>query len=79
MDIFSKYSLLQPVQSEIPQEVWGVFRGGRLGAFGPPKCIPMDEGGEWKREIWTDFCSERRIKLQFQEVGVHPLLLGRRY
>ena len=26
-------------------------------------------------EVWTDFCSERRIKLLFQSVGAHPWLL----
>ena len=37
MDIFSKYSLLRPAQSENPQEVWDVFCAGWLGTFGPPK------------------------------------------
>ena len=72
MDVFPKYSALQPAQSKNPQEVWGVFCAGWLGAFGPPKCIQMDEGGEWKNEIRTDFRTERRIKLQFQGVGAPP-------
>ena len=38
----------------------------------------MDEGGEWKNEIWADSCVERRIKLQFQGVGARLLLLERR-
>ena len=38
----------------------------------------MDEGGEWKNEIWLDYCSDRRIKLIFQGVGAHPWLLERR-
>ena len=65
MHVISKNSLLRPVQSKNPQEVWGVFCGGRLCTFGPPKCIQMDEGGERQNAICTDFCAERRIKLQF--------------
>ena len=45
MDMFSKYSLLLPVQPENPQEVWDVFCGGWLGTFGSPKYIQMDAGG----------------------------------
>ena len=78
MDVFSKYSLLRLAQSENPQEAWGVFCAKWLGTFGPPKRIQMDEGGEWKNEIRMDFCAERRLKLQFQEVGAHLWLLGRR-
>ena len=37
----------------------------------------MDEEGERKDEIRTDFCAERRIKLQFQGAGAHPWFLGR--
>ena len=29
-------------------------------------------------EIWTDLCSERRIKVRFQGAGAHLLILGRR-
>ena len=36
MDVFSKYSLLRPAQSENPQEVWDAFCAGWLGALGPP-------------------------------------------
>ena len=78
MDVFSKYSLLHPAQSGNPQEVWGVLRAGWLGAFGPPKCIQTDEGGERQNEIWTDSCAARRVKLKFQGVGARPWLLGRR-
>ena len=35
----------------------------------------MDVGGRWGNEVWADLCSERRIKLQFQEVGAHPWIL----
>ena len=62
MDVFSKYSLLHRVKSKNPQEVWDVFCASWLGTFGPPKCLQMDEGGEWKNEVWADYCSERRIK-----------------
>ena len=78
MGVFSDFSLLLPVQSESPREVWDVFCRGRLGTFGPPKCIQTGEGGEWKNQIWTDLCAERRIKLQFQGVGAHPWLSERR-
>ena len=78
MDVFSKYSLLHQVKSKNPQEVRDVFCAGWLGAFGPPKSIQMDEGGEWKNEIWLDYCSDRRIKLISQGVGAHPWLLERR-
>ena len=78
IDVFSKYSLLRPAQSGNLQEVWDVFCAGWLGTFGHPKCIQMDESGEWANKIWPDSCSERRIKLQFQGVGGHPWLLGRR-
>ena len=74
MDMFSKYSLLLPVQPKNPREAWGVFCGGRLGASGPRMRIQMDEGGEWENEVWADLRAERRIKLQFQGVGDHPLL-----
>ena len=38
----------------------------------------MDEGGEWKNEVRTDYCPERRIKLLFHGVGAHRWLLERR-
>ena len=78
MDVFSKCSLLHQVKSKNPQEVWDAFCAGWLGTFGPPKSTQMDEGGEWKNEIWTDYCSDRRIKSVSQGVGAHPWLLGRR-
>ena len=51
MDVSPKYSPLPPVPPKNPQEVRGDFCGGRLGTFGRPKCIQMDEGGERKNEI----------------------------
>ena len=42
MDVFPKYSLLPPANSKNPQEVWDVFCGGRLGAFGIPRRIQTD-------------------------------------
>ena len=78
MDMFSKYSLLIPVRSKNPQEVWGAFCNSWLSVFGQPKGIQLDEGGEWKNEIWLDLCSDRRVKLQFQGVGAHPWMLERR-
>ena len=38
----------------------------------------MDEGGEWRHEVWTELRSERRIKLLLQGVGAHPWILERR-
>ena len=76
--MFSKYSPLLPVQPENPQEAWDAFRGGSLGAIGPPKCLQMDEGGGWKNELRADLRADRRFKLQFQGVGARPWLLERR-
>ena len=47
-------------------KVWDSFCSGRLGIFGPPEIIQLDEGGERKNEIWMDLWAARRIKLQFQ-------------
>ena len=52
------------VQPANTREVWDSFRGGWLGAFGPLKCIQMDEGGEWKNEIWTDLLAARPWSLE---------------
>ena len=38
----------------------------------------MDEGGEWKNDLWVDFCADRYVKLLFQGVGAHPWILERR-
>ena len=46
--------------------------------MGPPGRFRWTNGGEWKNEAWTDFCSDRRIKLFFQGVGAHPWTLERR-
>ena len=55
MDVFSKYSLFYRVKSKNPQDVWDVFCASWLGTFGPPKCLQMDEGGEWENEVWADY------------------------
>ena len=78
MAVFPKYSILTLVRSKNPLEVWDAFVACWIGIFGPPKAIQMDEGGEWKNEVWADFCADRRIKLFFQGVGVHPWILERR-
>ena len=77
IDAFSKYPLLLPAKSKNPQEVWGVFCNRWMGTFSLPKCIQIDEGEEWGNGVRTDFCAERRIKLQFQGANAHPWLLGR--
>ena len=51
MDAFPKFSLLQRVKSKNPQEVWDGFCASGLGTFGPPKCLQMDERGEWDNEV----------------------------
>ena len=43
-----------------------------------PMSIQMDEGGEWKNELWTEPRPDRRIELLFQGVGAHPCILDRR-
>ena len=43
-DVFSAYSLLVPVRLKNPQELVGAFCNPRIGTFGPPQCIQMDEG-----------------------------------
>ena len=37
----------------------------------------MDEGEEWRNEVWADLCSKSRIKIHFQGVGARPWVLGR--
>ena len=44
----SKYSLRILARARNSQEISDVFCGSRIGVFGPPMCIHMDEGGEWK-------------------------------
>ena len=36
-----------------------------------------EEYPEWGNEVWTDICSERRLKRQFQGAGVHPWIVER--
>ena len=47
MALSSKYSPLIPVRTKTPQEVRDAFYASRVGVFGPPMIIQMDEGGEW--------------------------------
>ena len=54
LDGFPKYSLLIPVRTENPQEVWKAFCGSSIGVFGPPLCIQMDEGEKWRNELWAE-------------------------
>ena len=49
-----------------------------MGVFGAPKSLHLDEGGEWKNDLWRDLCVGRRIKLVFQGGGAHPWILERR-
>ena len=56
----------------------GCVSGLRLGIFGLPKCIQMDEGGEWQSEVRTDYCPERLIELFPLGLGARPRILGRR-
>ena len=49
----------------------------RIGDFGQPESSRSEEGGEWKNEAWADLRSERRIKSQFQGVGVRAEIFGR--
>ena len=61
MDMYPKYSMLLPVPSANPRDVWDAFRGGRLGTSGPPKCLQKDERGEWENELWPNLRAGRRI------------------
>ena len=74
VDLLSEYPLLLPLQPRNSQEVRNVFRSGRPGIFGPPKSIQMGGGGERKNEVWMGPYADRRIKLQVQGVGSHPLV-----
>ena len=38
----------------------------------------MGEGGQWKNEVWTDLCPERRIAPRIQGVRAHLWVLERR-
>ena len=69
MDAFSKYSILTRARSKNPQEVWDAFISSWVGVFGNPKSLHLDEGCEWKNDLWRDLCVDRRIKLVFQGVA----------
>ena len=45
LDVFLKYSSLSPERPKGPQDEWDILSGLRIGIFGPPKCIQMDERG----------------------------------
>ena len=78
LDVFSKYSLLIPVRTKNPQEVWDASRRPRIWVFGHPVSIQLGEGSEWENELSAELRSDRRIKLLSQGVGAHPWILGRR-
>ena len=78
VDAFSTASPLVPVRSTNPRKVWGVSSSSRIGTFRQPKCVQMDEGGEWKNETWNDLWAERRIKTLFRGAGARPWTLERR-
>ena len=56
----------------------GAFANPGITVLGTSRAARMHEGGEWGREICTDFCSEQNIHLQFQGKGAHPWLPERR-
>ena len=78
LGVFPKYSLLVRVRTKNPQEAWGAFRDSRIGVFGLPQRIQIDECGVWKNELRRELRSERRIKLSLPEVGAHRWIAERR-
>ena len=72
-----KYSSPARARSENPQEVWDAFTSSWVGVFGAPKCLHLDEGGEWENDLWRDLRAGRRIKLVFQGAGAHRWILER--
>ena len=66
MDARSTCPLLTPVRARNLREVWAYSHSTRVATFGRPKCIRMDEGGEWEYGARAVSRPERRIKLQFQ-------------
>ena len=68
----------KPLRSGNPQEVWGAFCGGSVGAPGQPQGIQIDEGGEWKKEVRADLSAGCRVKLQFPGVSARHSILERR-
>ena len=77
-NVFPKYSFLIPVRAKNPQEVWDAFCSPWIGVFGHPMGFQMDEGGEWKIEVWLELRPARRIKLPFQRFGARRWVPGRR-
>ena len=41
-------------------------------------CLLFRLGGEWQNDLWRALCVERRLKLEFQEVGAQPWISERR-
>ena len=78
MDAVSKYSVLIPARSKIPQKVRDTSRKSGIEVFGPPQCSLMDEGGEWENDAWAELRSDRRINSFLRRVGARPWILGRR-
>ena len=78
MQISPQYSLIAPARPKNAQEGWAALSGTRIGVFGQPQRIQMDEGGEWKNGVRAALGWERRLMLQFQGAGAHARILERR-
>ena len=63
MDVFAEFSRLVLARSKNPREVWDAFCNSGVGVFGPPQSILMDEGEEWKDDVWAELRSEPRFKI----------------
>ena len=55
--VFSKLSPLIPVRTKNAQDVRAAICNSWVGVCGPPFCIQMDGGGEWKNELWAELRS----------------------
>ena len=78
LDLISRYSLLVPVRSQNPEEIWDTSCASLVAVFGKPRIMRMDEGGEWKNDLWVDLRADRHIKLQHQGVGAHTPWISER-
>ena len=63
MDAVSENPSLTPARSENPKEARDVLSSLRVGFFGLPTRIQVDEGGEWGNEVWTDYCPVCRMEV----------------